>query len=501
MTVGRGKGIVDRKGNIKQHIARAVRFVVIVLAFVLAAAGGAAAARLLKFKACRYPEPLAGEERAALFELLDDKYPDERTKWVKPLPYNTAPALLDINAASAILIDMSSGSVLYEKKADREIPPASMTKLAVMYVVMQDIQSGRIKYDDEVPLPPECWACNMMPHSSLMFLGAGQIVTVEELLTGLDVCSGNDAAYALALYTSGSMESFIRRMNAAVLSLGLKHTHFVEASGYDSRNVTTAREMASFARAYLTAFPDVLEKFHSVQSFTYPKEHNLAPDDRGKPTAQNFSAGLPEHITMGITQRNTNTLLGVLDGCDGLKTGYIDESGYNLALTARRGGTRFLSVTMGGPGRNKVEGNKMRESDGRTLMEWAYGRFADCTRSEAVHDYMISVTSAEREWTRLTPAYSFSALTVPRLVGDTPEDAAREVRVYVEYPRYIDGGTERGKEYGRIMYTLAGHVLQTIPLVADRDIGKASPFVCALDIATRYVLSRKDNGGGGDAGE
>lgn len=454
---------------------------------------GAVGGRLLKFKSCDYPDPLAAEERTALFEMLDEKYPAERTMIVKPLPYSTVPAKLPINAASAILIDMSNGSVLFEKKADREIPPASMTKIAVMYVVMQDIAAGKIHYDDIVPLPPECWACNMMPHSSLMFLGEGQIVTVEELLTGLDVCSGNDAAYALALYTSGSMDAFIRRMNAISLSLDLRHTHFVEASGYDSRNITTAREMASLARSYLMAFPEVLDRFHSRQSFTYPDLHNLAIEDRGKKTAQDFSKGLPAHITMGITQRNTNTLLGVLDGCDGLKTGYIDESGYNLALTARRGGTRFLSVTMGGPGRNVVEGNRLREEDGRTLLEWAFSNFADCTRSEAVHDYMIPVTSARDEWARLTPAFNFSALTVPHLLGEDAAEAAKQVKVAVEYPRFIDGGAERGKEYGQITYTLGGYVLQTIPLVSDRDIEKAHGLVCVLDAATRFVLRHKDN--------
>lgn len=455
--------------------------------------GAAVAGRLLKFKRAEYPPPLEGEERAALFELLDENYSDERTMLVKPLPYKTVGANLPINAASAILIDMSNGSVLFEKKADKEIPPASMTKIAVMYVVMQDIVSGRIKYDDIVPLPPECWACNMMPHSSLMFLGQGQIVTVEELLTGLDVCSGNDAAYALAFYTSGGMDSFVRRMNAVAGGLALRHTHFVEASGYDSRNITTAREMASFARSYLTAFPDVLERFHSRQSFTYPDLHNLAVEDRGKSTAQDFSQGLPHRITMGITQRNTNTLLGVLDGCDGLKTGYIDESGYNLILTAKRNGIRFLSVTMGGPGKNVFEGNRKREEDGKTLMEWAFDNFADCTRSEAVHDYMIPVTSAQSEWARLTPAFAFSALTVPHLVGESAAESARNVKVLVEYPRFIDGGTERGKEYGRIIYSLGDYVLQTIPLVSDRDIEAAHGAVCVLDAATRFVLSKKDN--------
>ena len=446
--------------------------------------------RLYRFKEASPPRELTEDERKALDDALDKAYP-ARNDILKPLPYPVVPAKLSVEAGSAILIDTASGSVLYEKKADRIIPPASMTKIAVMYVVMQEIERGTISYGDVVPLPSETWACNMMPHSSLMFLGKGQIVTVEELLTGLDVCSGNDAAYALAYYIAGSMEAFVERMNREMRLLGLTKTHFAEASGYSADNETTAREMAMLARVYITRFPDTLVKFHSRLSFTYPQLHNLAPEDRSKPTAQDFSKGLPEKITMGITQQNTNALLGKLAGCDGLKTGYIDESGYNLALTAHRGATRFLSVTMNGPGRNRREGDAYRVQDGTALMEWAFARFADCKKTDAVHRYFIPVTGAKAQWTYLTPAYDFSALTVPFITGDSPEDAARSVRVLVNLPHSIEGGVSAGSEYGSIEYVLDGKTLEAIPLVADRTIEKANAFVSASDCIARAILSKR----------
>jgi D-alanyl-D-alanine carboxypeptidase len=451
-----------------------------------------ACVRLFRFKQHKAPTPLTQIQQQELDTALDTAYAGRRDI-LKPLPYPVVPAKLDVSAGSAIVIDAASGSVLYEKNADKIIPPASMTKIAVMYVVMQEIKAGHISFTDVVPLKSDSWACNMPPNSSLMFLGKGQIVTVEELLTGLDVCSGNDAAYALADYTCGGMDAFIKRMNSEMLKLGLKNTHFVESSGYSEKNTTTPREMAALARIYITKFPETLQKFHSRLSFTYPQEHNLAPEDRGKPTAQNFSGKLPERITMGITQRNTNVLLGKLAGCDGLKTGYIDESGYNLALTVHRNNTRFISVTMNGPGRGKREGDTFRAKDGTLLMEWAFSSFADCKKTEAVHPYLIPVTGAKSQWVYLVPAYPFTALTVPFITGSTPQEAADRVQVIVDFPRYIHKGTAAGTPYGSIRYVLEGKTLETIPLTADRTIKKASLFVQISDVAARLILAGKDN--------
>ncbi|MDY5048366.1 MAG: serine hydrolase, partial [Treponema porcinum] len=163
-------------------------------------------------------EPLSQSQKQSLEAVLNQAYP-ERTAVLRPLPYPVNPAVLDVRARSAIAVNMQNGCVLYEKNADEIIPPASMTKLFVMYVVFEEIKKGTVSLKDTVPLPPECWACNMPPHSSLMFLGKNQIVTLEELLTGLAVCSGNDAAYAVADYICGEMEAFIGRMNAAAENL------------------------------------------------------------------------------------------------------------------------------------------------------------------------------------------------------------------------------------------------------------------------------------------
>lgn len=386
---------------------------------------------------------------------------------------------LDIYAESAILIDISNGSILYEKNADEIIPPASMTKLFAMYVVDQEVAAGNLSYDDIIPLPEESWACNMPPHSSLMFLGEGQIVTLNELLLGLCISSGNDAAYALAYTVSGSMEAFIERMNQICYDLGLIHTHFVESSGYSEENTTTAREMAAFCRIYLNEHPESLKKFHSVREFTYPKAKNMAPGDKYGP--QDFTHGFPKHITMGITQKNTNPLLDILDGCDGLKTGYIDESGYNLALTVDRNNTRFLSVTMKGPGKSTSEGQKNRIHDGTQLMDFAFASFADFYNLPTEKKYFTKVYGAKEKNCNLVPAFTQNSLCVPFVSGNTIAENLENVQIQLEIPDHLTGSIQKGAIYGQIKITIDNYLLDTIPLVADRSIAESNFIIRLCD--------------------
>ena len=459
-------------------------------AFVAAAAlliisfCGYTASRALDFKKTKDAVPLSSEQVYELNELLYSQYPSEH-QVLKKLPYNIGQPQLDIWAKAAILIDVSNGNILYEKNADAVIPPASMTKLFSMYVVEEEIASGRFSYDQLIPLPPESWACNMPPHSSLMFLGKDQQVTMEELLLGLSICSGNDAAYALAYTVSGTMEAFVERMNLVAGDLGLEHTHFVESSGYSELNQTTAREMAEFCAIYLRRHPDSLHRFHSVLDFTYPKAKNLAPGD--KPRAQDFTQGLPQKITMPITQENTNPLLGKLEGCDGLKTGYIDESGYNLSLTAVRGETRFLSVTMGGPGNSAREGQAGRVHDGTELMEWAFKNFADTSLELKVHPYLVRSFNASEKMLRLVPAFTERAFTVPYVTGSSMAENLDTVRVEVQLPDYCWGQVEQGSVQGKIVISAADYILQEIPLVADRNLNKGNVLSAMSDlILTKY---------------
>jgi D-alanyl-D-alanine carboxypeptidase (penicillin-binding protein 5/6) len=278
-----------------------------------------------------------------------------------PLLLPLMAAAPEIRSAAALLMDAETGTVLYAKNPDREIPPASLTKLMTIHLVLNTNgpAGGRDRLDRIMEPPPESWAANQPPRSSLMFLGPGQTVTLREILLGLAVSSGNDAAVAAALSAAPTVGSFAAMMNGEARRLGLVKTRFVEPSGISEHNMTTAAEFAAFCRFYLAVHPESLEEFHSVPVFAYPKASNVAAAFRENPGT--------------VVQGNRNALLGVFPGVDGLKTGYIDEAGYNIALTAERGGTRFIAVILGAPAR--PGGNRVRDEDGRRLLSWAFDRF------------------------------------------------------------------------------------------------------------------------------
>jgi len=268
----------------------------------------------------------------------------------------TAPEII---SRAAVLIDAHTGTLLYAKNPDDEIPPASLTKLMTMHLVMKEIEEGRASYDEVIPITAESWAQNQPYRSSLMFLEPGQIVTLREILLGLAVVSGNDAAIAAALRIAPTVNVFSNKMTTEARRMGLKVTRFVESSGISEENMTTAAEFASFCRQYLMMHPQSLTEFHSVPEFAYPMEANVREKNKYNPRT--------------ITQENRNTLLKVFPGVDGFKTGFINESGYNIALTAQRNNTRFICVILGAP--NTRGGTGIRDKDGVDLLTWAFDNF------------------------------------------------------------------------------------------------------------------------------
>lgn len=384
---------------------------------------------------------------------------------LRPLPYNINIPHLSIKSKSAILIDADNGFILYEKNADKVIPPASLTKLVVMYVAMKDVAAGKIALSDIVPLPPQAWAVNAPIGSSLMFLGEGQRVTLEELLRGMAVVSGNDAAVAVACYISGSTVEFVKRMNAEIAVLGLTQTSFVEPTGYSEENKTTARELAAFCRVYLEKFPQTIELFHNVRKFTYPQEHNLPVNYVQK----NIMAG-----TLPVEQEPTNQVLTKIQGADGLKTGFINESGYNLALTVNRDGTRFISVTLGGIGTNKNEGNYYRLVDSEQLMEWAFSTFK--TYKSAENDsFPISVFGGEINALNLIQVKVTKKFSIPVPISE------KNVEVSIELPKFLKAPVQVGEVFGSLIYSQGDLILERVPLIADRTIDSCGSIKRIID--------------------
>jgi D-alanyl-D-alanine carboxypeptidase len=216
---------------------------------------------------------------------------------------------------AGIVIDASSGEVLYSENADARRHPASLTKLMTLYLLFEAIESGRLSMNDALPVSA---AAAKQPASKL-YLKPGETIRVRDAILAISVRSANDVAVVVAEALAGSESAFARQMNSRARALGMASTHFRNASGLpDTQQITTARDIALLARRLQTDFPDRY-RFFGTRAFTF-KGHQL---------------------------KSTNQLLGAIPGVDGMKTGYIRMSGYNLVASARRGARRIIVVVLG----------------------------------------------------------------------------------------------------------------------------------------------------------
>ena len=249
-----------------------------------------------------------------------------------------APAGAAFQARAALLYNLSTGRILFERNADARIAPASLTKIMTMYVALDACRSRKQSLHDRIAIP--AYAAKI--GGSAMGLSAGEKVPLVRLLSGMAVSSGNDAATAVALHFGGTLAGFAKMMNARAASLGMKSTQFKNPTGLpQAGHVTTARDLMRLCRAYLQAWPKAA-RFHNMKFFMHK----------------------------GRVSRNTNPLLGVVDGVDGLKTGWTIASGYNLIVTATRGKTRLLAIVLG------CHSREARDCAAKALLEAGF-RFPD----------------------------------------------------------------------------------------------------------------------------
>lgn len=361
-----------------------------------------------------------------------------------------------VDAKAVIVIDMANGDVLFERNADAVIPPASLTKIMSMMVALDAVAGGRISLDSRIPI---VWDDVHLPYrSSLLYLREGMNVPFDELLRGMAVVSGNDAAKTVARVVSGSTESFVELMNAEAKRIGLVHTRFVEPSGLSELNSTTAREMAILARTYMLRHPSALGSYHSRTSMEFPTADVMPP---GEPAP-----------AVRIVLRSTNGLLFDYEGCDGLKTGYIDESGYNLVATAERDGTRIISVTLGGE-----SGPKGREQAGATLLDWAFARWRTVTPPKPALPEV-------RTWggSRETVQVKFAA--TPTFT--VPAELAAGIQARLELEGETEAPVAMGARLGRVVYTSGDRVVRRIDLVAAGDVPLGNIFVRMRDAVIRF---------------
>lgn len=354
-------------------------------------------------------------------------------------------------AKSAIVIDQTTGTVLCATNADASLAPASLTKIITMAVTLEKVAEGSVALTDKVRIGEDAWAANW-PGSSLMFLEPGQQVTLDELLTGLAVASGNDAAVAISDHISGSVSNFVSVMNQTVKELGFQQMSFVEPAGLSPQNQITAREYAQFVKLYLDRHAEVIEKYHSVEEIIYPKWENLPPARQALTSKENYN--------QAISQWNRNGLLG-MNGIDGLKTGFIDEAGYNIALTAKRGDMRLIAVLLGVEGRDPAEGSARREDEGMALLNYGFDNFLTVKPE-------LPTTKPVKVYKGAAGEVVLSAQGVGALTVKKGQEASLTTTVHQEAE--VIAPVAKGTRLGEVIYSADGEEVGRIELVAASDV-------------------------------
>jgi len=339
-------------------------------------------------------------------------------------------------AKHAILLDASTGSILFEKDADEPFPPASMSKLMTVYLAFDAIKQGTMRLDDEVVVSDEAWR-NWNNRGSTMFLRARDVVTVADLLRGIIVLSGNDACVVLAEHMAGSQSVFAEWLNAKATELGLTGSHFVNANGWPADgHVMTARDLATLSMHLVNDFPDLYPMFAE-------REYLYKNFDRNK--------------------YNRNPLLGRFAGADGLKTGHTEEAGYGLAASAERDGRRLVLVVAGLNSMNE----RMRESS--RLMQYGFRNFSHYPLFKAGE----TVDYAE--------VWLGEDKTVPMVVG---EDVAltmsrlqrAQMKVSVEYTNPAPAPIAKGDQLGELVIEMPDRPVLRLPLLAGQAVEEVGGF-------------------------
>lgn len=360
-------------------------------------------------------------------------------------PATAAAPPFETAAPIAYMVDLSSGAVLYEKDADRRIPPASMAKMMTTHVVFELLESGELKPDRMCTVRPETWQKWHGPQAgSTMFLSPGEQVSVENLLHGIVTLSGNDATVVLAECISGTEAAFVALMNRRSRELGLENSHWGNPVGWPDEGVTytTARDLAALAAATIREHPELYRRFYGQREFTW---------------GRTLSGNQP------ITQANRNPLLGRVAGTDGLKTGHTAEAGYGFTGSAEQDGRRLIMVVAG------LTGFNQRIEESVRFMDWGFRAWQSrplLEQGEKVGEARVQLGSD-----------SAVGLVAPRAVAATfPAGIGQDLRARIVYEGPIKAPISEGQHVANLVVELPGMPAQVTPLVAEQAVAEAGFF-------------------------
>ena len=353
---------------------------------------------------------------------------------------------IETQAKHALLLETETGVVLLDKGADERIPPASMSKIMTAYIVFGMLKEGRAALTDQLPVSERAWRLQ----GSKMFVPIGGRISIDDLIKGVVIQSGNDACLVLAEGLAGSEEAFVELMNQKANEIGLKDSHFTNVSGLpDPDHWMTARDLATLA---IRTIKDVPEYYHYYSEIDY--EFN------------------------SIKQGNRNPLLYKNVGADGLKTGHTEEAGYSLTASVARDNRRIILVLNGLPTM------KARAQESERLIEWAFREFNDY-RLFAAGD---KVDDGE-VWLGGEPKVP---LTVGKdFVVTLPRKARKDMKVTVEYDRPIPAPVQKGETVGKVVMTVPDITSVEAPLIAAASVERMNPWGRIATLAGYLVWGQR----------
>jgi len=334
---------------------------------------------------------------------------------------------IETQAKQAILVDFETGAVLFEKNADESMAPSSMSKLMTIYMVFERLRDGRLSLEDKLSVSTKAWRKG----GSKMFVKEGDRVSIEDLIRGVVVQSGNDACIVIAEGLSGDEETFAQEMTERGRELGLENSVFKNATGWpDLGHTMTSRDLTILAKRTVQDFPEFFH-YYSEKNFTYN----------------------------GIPQGNRNPLLYKNVGADGLKTGHTELGGFGLVASAERGGRRLLLVLNGLPS------IKARSKESERLLEWGFREFNNYRL------YLAGDTVAQAAvW--LGDAEEVPLVIENDLVITMPKKSRRKMKVSTRFEEPISAPIRAGQESALLVVSAPGFETLEIPLVAGEGVGR-----------------------------
>ena len=342
------------------------------------------------------------------------------------LPVQAAAVELPLTSRAALLMEKTTGQILFAQNEHEKLEPASVTKIMTLLLTMDAIDSGALAYDDVVTVSANAAGMG----GSQVFLAEGEQITVEELLKCVCVSSGNDAAVALAEKVAGVTELFVEQMNNRARGLGMDDTHFVNPTGLTAEgHVTSAHDIALMSRELLTKHPDI----------------------------RSFTTIWTDSIRNGTFDlANTNKLIRRYDGATGLKTGYTASAGYCISATAEREGMELIAVVMKGETADK------RNADAKALMNYGFSAYALVSAAPEEPLPALPVTMGETDSVSLT--LPPDALTA---VVEKAQAAALERRI--DLPESLPAPVRQGQQVGTLTLCSGDTELMTVPILAAED--------------------------------